>query len=363
MERNNIFDFATSELSQDAFICWCLNWLNYEDSELRALAVDLLKEFGEEDVFDNQEIIIKRQFKKIDILVVLKGLNRVYIIEDKVHSSERKKQLEEYETKINELNENEKKDLGIDKNLEVEVKTVYFKTGFHFSPDKNVKANKIITGKRFKEILEKYRNKTEILDSYYEYLVEKLRTQENEKNYLECKAESHWDWNIVKSNIAQYCFLKEMFSEERVKSFKNKGNGSVVSQYNLLEKESISYGETGETFRIFWRVDTLTEGTYLRLSYYYIFKNRKDNKTLNYKEISEMGYNIVHKKIYDIIEKYQNELPKIYKIKKCNYKEQNEIPILHINLKEYIKTGKDEMNKLMNEVKKLHEYLQNVNFE
>ena len=338
-----------------------MNWLNYKDSELRDLAVDLLKEFGEEDVSDNQEILIKRQFKKIDILVVLKGLNRVYIIEDKVHSSESKDQIGGYKRKIKELGKDEKKDLGIDENIEV--KTVYFKTGFHFSPDKNVKANKIITGKMFKEILEKYRNKNEILDNYYEYLVEKLRTQENEKDYLECKAESHWDWNIAKSNIAQYCFLKEMFSEERVKSFKNKGNGPVVSQYNLLEKEIISYGETGETFRIFWRVDTLTEGTYLRLSYYYIFKNRKDSKTLNYKEISEMGYNIVHKKIYDIIEEYQNELPKIYKIKKCNYKEQNEIPILHINLKEYIKGGKDEMNKLMNEVKKLHGYLQNVNFE
>lgn len=361
MEKNNIFNFATSELSQDAFICWCLNWLNYEDSELRALAVDLLKEFGEEDVSDNQEIIIKRQFKKIDILVVLKELNRVYIIEDKVHSSESKDQIGGYKGKIKELGKDEKKDLGIDENIEV--KTVYFKIGFHFSPDKNVKANKIITGKMFKEILEKYRNKNEILDNYYEYFVEKLRTQENEKDYLECKAESHWDWNIAKSNIAQYCFLKEMFSEERVKSFKNKGNGPVVSQYNLLEKEIISYGETGETFRIFWRVDTLTEGTYLRLSYYYIFKNRKDSKTLNYKEISEMGYNIVHKKIYDIIEEYQNELPKIYKIKKCNYKEQNEIPILHINLKECIKSGKDEMNKLMNEVKKLHGYLQNENFE
>ena len=351
MERNNIFNFETSELSQDAFICWCLNWLNYKDSELRDLAVDLLKAFGEESISDNQEIIIKRQFKKVDILVVLKELNRVYIIEDKVNSSERKDQIGKYKNEIGKEYKNS------------EIKTVYFKTGFHFSPDKNVKVNKIITGKIFKEILKKYRNKSEILDSYYEYLVEKLRTQENEKNYLECKAESHGDWNIVKSNIAQYCFLKEMFSEERVKSFKNKGNGPVVSQYNLLEKEIISYGETGETFRIFWRVDTLTEGTYLRLSYYYIFKNRKDSKTLNYKEISEMGYNIVHKKIYDIIEEYQNELPKIYKIKKCNYKEQNEIPILHINLKEYIKGGKDEMNKLMNEVKKLHGYLQNVNFE
>ena len=173
MERNNIFDFATSELSQDAFICWCLNWLNNEDSGLRALAVDLLKEFGEENVSDNQEILIKRQFKKIDILVVLKGLNRVYIIEDKVHSSESKDQIKKYKEEIRKEYKNS------------EIKTVYFKTGFHFSPDKNVEADKIITGKMFKEILEKYRNKSEILDSYYEYLVEKLRIQENEKDYLE----------------------------------------------------------------------------------------------------------------------------------------------------------------------------------
>ena len=26
--ENNIFNFATNELSQDAFICWCLNWIN-----------------------------------------------------------------------------------------------------------------------------------------------------------------------------------------------------------------------------------------------------------------------------------------------------------------------------------------------
>lgn len=248
--------------------------------------------------------------------------------------------------------------MRIDGNLEV--KTVYFKTGFHFSPDKNVKANKIITGEIFKEILEKYRNKSEILDSYYEYLVEKLRTQENEKNYLECKAESHKDWNIAKSNIAQYCFLKEIFSEERIVSFRNKGNGSAVSQYNLLGKR-LPIFETSERYLIFWRMDnTKKEGPYLRLNFYH--KYNTENESLKY--IRKEKYEVVYKKIYKIIEEHKNELIKINNIEEnCKYKNDYEIPILHINLKEYIKAGKDEMNKLMNEVKKLHGYLQNVNFE
>lgn len=35
---NNLFDFATSELSQDAVICWCVNWYNEKESKLYPLA-------------------------------------------------------------------------------------------------------------------------------------------------------------------------------------------------------------------------------------------------------------------------------------------------------------------------------------
>ena len=186
---------------------------------------------------------------------------------------------------------------------------------------------------------------------------EKLRTQENEKDYLECKAESHWDWNIAKSNIAQYCFLKEIFSEEKIKSFKNKGNGPVVSQYDLFEV--ISIAEINENFCIFWRIDTVKAGTYLRLNFY----KKYDENNENLENIIRNTYNNINRKIYNVIEKYKNELSNIYKIENCNYKKQNEIPILHINLKEYIKAGKDEMDKLVIEVKKLHSYLQTENFE
>ena len=33
MVENNIFKFATKELSQDAFICWLVNWINIDNEE------------------------------------------------------------------------------------------------------------------------------------------------------------------------------------------------------------------------------------------------------------------------------------------------------------------------------------------
>ena len=95
-----------------------------------------------------------------------------------------------------------------------------------------------------------------------------------------------------------------------------------------------------------------------------IFYHEYDKKNEELKNIRKEKYETVYEKIYSVIEEYKNELPKIYKIKgKYKYTNDYKIMILRINLKEYIKAGKDEMDKLMNEVKKLHGYLQNENFE
>ena len=65
-KSNNLFDFATSELSQDAFFCWSLNWLAVkEDTE------DPYYKYGKAmlDLFlgDNKrdeytDVLIKKQF-------------------------------------------------------------------------------------------------------------------------------------------------------------------------------------------------------------------------------------------------------------------------------------------------------------
>lgn len=43
----NIFDYATSELSQDAFICWLIKLADIEDHELQAASKNLLLFFVE----------------------------------------------------------------------------------------------------------------------------------------------------------------------------------------------------------------------------------------------------------------------------------------------------------------------------
>lgn len=47
-EQNNIFHYATSELSQDAFLCWLFSYALKDadnDAALNACAIDFLKQF------------------------------------------------------------------------------------------------------------------------------------------------------------------------------------------------------------------------------------------------------------------------------------------------------------------------------
>nr|WP_310788039.1 hypothetical protein [Fusobacterium nucleatum] len=63
--KNNLFTFATSELSQDAFICWCLNWINYPNEILYPMAKDIFSNLlKEEKNLENKEIEIRKQYKK-----------------------------------------------------------------------------------------------------------------------------------------------------------------------------------------------------------------------------------------------------------------------------------------------------------
>ena len=173
LEKNNLFSFATSELSQDAFICWCLNWINYPNESLYPMAKDIFSNLLKEKDLENEEVEIKRQYKKIDVLVLLKKSKKAYIIEDKTNTFE-SNQITRYKEEL-------EKDAKIKEN---NIKTVYFKTGFWFSDDELVKTDIKISRKKIIDILDKYREKNPILDDYCEYFEEVTKQEEKEKNYL-----------------------------------------------------------------------------------------------------------------------------------------------------------------------------------
>jgi hypothetical protein len=97
--KPNLFKYATSELSQDAFLCWLFEWATPEcqdlDPALHETSISLIKELTDENIEGIQTLDIKRQDNNVDIVLYIND-NYALIIEDKVHAGEHGDQLERY---------------------------------------------------------------------------------------------------------------------------------------------------------------------------------------------------------------------------------------------------------------------------
>ncbi len=340
--KNNLFSFATSELSQDAFICWCLNWINYPNEELYPMAKDIFSNLLEEKDLENEEVEIKRQYKKIDVLVILKNSKIAYIIEDKTYTFEHK-QIQRYKEEI-------EKDPKIKENT---IKTVYFKTGFWFSYDDLVSADIKIDREDFLKIIKKYKGKNQILDDYCEYFERVTEDEEKEKNYLisqeEIKEKSYWGLNISKSSISQYKFMRDIFKDGYIESGRSVG-GRPYTQFNILRrvfpnKDNKYLSEDKRNYTIFWRIDTINIGPYISINFYTHHDKNNDPKPQS--RIHE--YNRLKEKIEKIVkEKCSNMLNwENIQGKFLNYWEQN---LLIIPLKNYL-ISKEKFDKLVECIK------------
>lgn len=101
--KPNLFQFATSELSQDAILCWLAAWgdprFRENDVLLHGLGQKFLKALFEKHGRKLPEISkpieLKRQHRNIDILLIINDTIAV-CIEDKVGSTEHSNQLQRY---------------------------------------------------------------------------------------------------------------------------------------------------------------------------------------------------------------------------------------------------------------------------
>lgn len=212
-KTNNLFSFATSELSQDAFFCWSLNWLAVkEDTEdpyykYGKAMLDLFLGNNKKDEYT--DVLIKKQFvvefKRnennnpiktdttfgekakgiIDILVLFKDGNvpHALIIEDKTHTSEHSNQIAMYKNNLPAtLKNSNDAEIETYKNLSSKnIYTAYVKTGIMYSDDLDMK-NKVNTTisldklLKFLDLFHGVSNQTistinsNIYLDYYEYL-------------------------------------------------------------------------------------------------------------------------------------------------------------------------------------------------
>lgn len=185
--KSNLFSYATSELSQDAFICWLCSfalpdtWLN---PALRSCANDMLKTFVPE--FKGKEVNLLEFSKQVDDIDVLltarcEGTEYKIVFEDKVYSSEHDDQLTRYRDSIKE------------KFPDCKVRGVYYKPGFESNLDSiKAKGYHVVRREDILNVLKDYINQanSDILRDYYEYW-----------NYHQQKAESYqtmpvneWGW-------------------------------------------------------------------------------------------------------------------------------------------------------------------------
>lgn len=176
----NLFDFATKELSQDAFLRWLFENYNCENESVRNAFKKLFEAFTGIDPNKSEitELETVAQWKNIDasIWVKIDGEEHLIVIEDKTTSGLHGNQLEKYDNKIKVHNE-----YWIKQQEKGNKKTERFvkdKKNIHRVFYKTSKTNETGWGRSFQieqiyELFKDVRNTgSEILDSYAEHIRE-----------------------------------------------------------------------------------------------------------------------------------------------------------------------------------------------
>ena len=342
MERNNIFNFATSELSQDAFICWLCNWVNFDDNslsedekKLKSLATEFIeKMLGEK--LEDRKVNIKRQYQKIDVLLEIQNKTEfitneneknpvvdIYvIIEDKVGTGLHSNQIEIYTKLISEKNKNINKGKAL-------IKTVYYKIYDEDNMErlKENGVNVILGRENILELLKEYKDKinNSIFENYHNYL-SNIETDVNsyEKKNLE-------DWN---SNC-YIGFFKELKNEKNLLEhaigrqkdcswgYVNNSSGGFMGMwwFPLSEEKINKLTETSDE-DIYLQIEQYNQKNIIAIKYS-VPKKNKNNKELS-KEDFEKKVTIASEKRKELFSKLKNKLENELKdILKCENKPEN----------------------------------------
>ena len=318
--KHNLFAFATSELSQDAFFCWALDCLNRdEDSPLYGFGRSfcaLLLGRKNDDLPKIKGVVIRRQFKHVDVLALVVYSNRTTIdalvIEDKVNTSEHDDQIQKYLTELDNVLGSLSKEDGRNKDIEEDLKEIvrneytlkacrfkyfvaYVKTGFFSDADwgtvkrERKLSEKVIpalavSAKDLVKVVDTYVHDSELVSMYSAYLHEEFLDKAN--LYERALTEGTDLETLLKTTeVVPYYFLRILFDGETALGISHRmweprtgGDGSRVinSSHNIgggrwshikFWRRPFERGDETHPY-LFWRIDIDGNGLYLALRYY-----------------------------------------------------------------------------------------------
>ena len=392
--KHNLFAFATSELSQDAFFCWALDCLNRdEDSPLYGLGRSfwaLLSGRKNDALPKIKGVVIRRQFKHVDVLALVVYSNRTIdalVIEDKVNTSEHDDQIQTYLTELGNLLGSLSKEDGRNKDIEKDLKKIvrneytlkayrfncfvaYVKTGFFSDADwDTVKRERklseeaipvlAVSAEDLVKVVDTYVHDSEIVSMYSTYLHEEFLDKAN--LYERALTEGADLETLLKTTeVVPYYFLRILFDGEtslgisrRMWESRTRGDGSRVinSGHNIggrrwshikFWRRPLEWGDETHPY-LFWRIDTDGNGMYLALRYY--DESGRDNGLnreetfLRLQEIIRETYDVLKKDIegLEVPFKDKEDLPLVSKSNGRRSKgKRKENTLIHIHIESVI---------------------------
>ena len=348
--QNNIFDFATKELSQDAFLCWIMNWINYPESDLFSLACEFFVLLGVKDFIKEQNVTIKQQVNKADIVVALHSQKIIIVIEDKVYSTEHDDQIKQYTEYFKDINNQ----IQMENNSSepYEVRSVYFKTGYFYDTDKNVVADTIVDGDEFLNLIsgEKYQHKSEILDEYVDHLKDVLGYYKKYGNYLE---KENGRYYISTETIAQHNFMRSIFPEESTWDKESglfmveTGSSSGRPYAEVTIAKNLKFENYDKTNYLFWRVDTNSGGPYISLRLYDWYDKKDEIIKKTHNKLYDYCMNISKNVFAELKETISLSWDDVQDGNNGNYYEAS---LFTIKLIEYLEKWDSKGNQLINDI-------------
>lgn len=268
----NIFDWATKELSQDAFLMWLLE--NYEDEEIGEFAkYFLLKMIDKKENSKVTNLKTRAQCKDLhnaDVLVECKinGKDVAIVLEDKVFTGQHDNQLEKIEEEMVKKYKNERA-----------IYCIFYKTGF-------------VTKKEVREMNNNNKN-WRIFNSY--------NINECFENFFKNKAISNMLLlmyrDYIKGLVAMFYITDDDIIDETKKEWGEKSNKWVAlfDQFDQGDNDKgiqffpsywfkyILINKDDNFFSVEIRSNTLKKGKYsLKLVTYSMDENKQTPENLNY---------------------------------------------------------------------------------